>query len=125
MNPHVLVGVLALQGAFDAHARRLAELGVESRLVKDTSDLDDLDAIAPAATGLKLGLMNVQLPPYLAKGSMVVRRGEISALRTASSSLEIAFHCLPSDDVSAFRLASSSDSALNSFSIVISSRRAN
>jgi len=55
---------------------------------------------------------------------MVVRRGEISALRTASSSLETAFHCLPSEDVSAFRLASSSDSSLNSFSIVISSRRA-
>ena len=45
MNARVLVGVLALQGAFDAHARRLAELGVESRLVKDISDLDDLDGI--------------------------------------------------------------------------------
>ena len=45
MNPRLLVGVLALQGAFDAHARRLAELGVESRLVKDISDLDDLDGI--------------------------------------------------------------------------------
>ena len=33
---------------------------------------------------------------------MVVRRGETSALRTASSSLEMAFHCLPSDEVSAF-----------------------
>ena len=45
MNAHVLVGVLALQGAFDAHARRLAELGVESRLVKDISDLNGLDGI--------------------------------------------------------------------------------
>ena len=45
MNPRLLVGVLALQGAFDAHARRLAELGVESRLVKDISDLDGLDGI--------------------------------------------------------------------------------
>ena len=45
MNARVLVGVLALQGAFDAHVRRLAELGVESRLVKDISDLDDLDGI--------------------------------------------------------------------------------
>ena len=45
MNARVLVGVLALQGAFDAHARRLAELGVESRLVKDISDLDGLDGI--------------------------------------------------------------------------------
>ena len=45
MNARVLVGVLALQGAFDAHTRRLAELGVESRLVKDISDLDGLDGI--------------------------------------------------------------------------------
>jgi 5'-phosphate synthase pdxT subunit len=41
----VLVGVLALQGAFDAHVRRLTDLGLESRLVKDISDLDDLDGI--------------------------------------------------------------------------------
>jgi 5'-phosphate synthase pdxT subunit len=41
----VLVGVLALQGAFDAHVQRLTNLGLESRLVKDISDLDDLDGI--------------------------------------------------------------------------------
>ena len=45
MNPRVLVGVLALQGAFDAHVQRLTELGLESRLVKNTSDLVDLDGI--------------------------------------------------------------------------------
>lgn len=45
MNARVLVGVLALQGAFDAHARRVAELGVESRLVKDIPDLDSLHGI--------------------------------------------------------------------------------
>jgi 5'-phosphate synthase pdxT subunit len=41
----VLVGVLALQGAFDAHVQRLTELDLESRLVKNTSDLVDLDGI--------------------------------------------------------------------------------
>jgi 5'-phosphate synthase pdxT subunit len=41
----VLVGVLALQGAFDAHVQRLTDLGLESRLVKNTSDLVDLDGI--------------------------------------------------------------------------------
>jgi 5'-phosphate synthase pdxT subunit len=41
----VLVGVLALQGAFDAHVQRLTDLGIESRLVKNTSDLVDLDGI--------------------------------------------------------------------------------
>ena len=45
MNPRVLVGVLALQGAFDAHVQRLTDLGIESRLVKNTSDLVDLDGI--------------------------------------------------------------------------------
>ncbi|MNY67409.1 hypothetical protein D3C86_2049910 [compost metagenome] len=55
---------------------------------------------------------------------MVVRRGEIRALRTASSSLEMAFHCLASDEVSAFSVASSSASALYSLSIAISSIRA-
>ena len=45
MNPRVLVGVLALQGAFDAHVRRLTDLGLESRLVKNISELDDLDGI--------------------------------------------------------------------------------
>ena len=45
MNARVLVGVLALQGAFDAHVQRLTELGLESRLVKNTSDLVDLDGI--------------------------------------------------------------------------------
>jgi 5'-phosphate synthase pdxT subunit len=45
VNPRVLVGVLALQGAFDAHVRRLTDLDLESRLVKDISDLDDLDGI--------------------------------------------------------------------------------
>ncbi|MSV57018.1 MAG: pyridoxal 5'-phosphate synthase glutaminase subunit PdxT [Actinobacteria bacterium] len=41
----MLVGVLALQGAFDAHVQRLTDLGIESRLVKDVSDLEDLDGI--------------------------------------------------------------------------------
>ena len=41
----MLVGVLALQGAFDAHVQRLTELDLESRLVKNTSDLVDLDGI--------------------------------------------------------------------------------
>ncbi|CAB4705334.1 unannotated protein [freshwater metagenome] len=45
MNARVLVGVLALQGAFDAHVQRLTDLGIESRLVKDVSDLEDLDGI--------------------------------------------------------------------------------
>jgi pyridoxal 5'-phosphate synthase pdxT subunit len=41
----VLVGVLALQGAFAAHRRRLAELGVASRDVRQPRDLLGVDGL--------------------------------------------------------------------------------
>ncbi|MGI4831172.1 MAG: pyridoxal 5'-phosphate synthase glutaminase subunit PdxT [Janthinobacterium lividum] len=40
-----IIGVLALQGAFDVHAQRLAELGALTRLVRKPEDLEGLDAI--------------------------------------------------------------------------------
>ncbi len=39
------IGVLALQGDFDAHRRRLEELGAEVVLVKKPEQLDDVDAL--------------------------------------------------------------------------------
>jgi 5'-phosphate synthase pdxT subunit len=39
------VGVLALQGDFDAHRRRLEELGAEAVLVKKPEQLADVDAL--------------------------------------------------------------------------------
>ena len=39
------IGVLALQGAFDVHAKRLAELGAATRLVRKPEDLDELDGL--------------------------------------------------------------------------------
>jgi 5'-phosphate synthase pdxT subunit len=39
------IGVLALQGDFDAHRRRLEELGAEVVLVKNTDQLDALDGL--------------------------------------------------------------------------------
>ncbi len=39
------IGVLALQGAFDVHARRLAALGAATTLVRRPGQLDDLDAL--------------------------------------------------------------------------------
>ena len=39
------IGVLALQGDFDAHRRRLEELGAEVVLVKKPEQLDALDAL--------------------------------------------------------------------------------
>jgi 5'-phosphate synthase pdxT subunit len=39
------VGVLALQGGFDAHARVLRELGADVRLVRVPADLDGLEGL--------------------------------------------------------------------------------
>jgi 5'-phosphate synthase pdxT subunit len=39
------IGVLALQGAFDVHARRLSELGARTRLVRKPEDLEGLDGL--------------------------------------------------------------------------------
>jgi len=39
------IGVLALQGDFDAHRRRLEELGAEVVLVKKPEQLDQIDAL--------------------------------------------------------------------------------
>ena len=44
MNPPT-VGVLALQGAFEAHQQRLAELGLPTRQVRTPADLAGLDAL--------------------------------------------------------------------------------
>jgi 5'-phosphate synthase pdxT subunit len=41
----VVVGVLAIQGDFEAHAGVLARLGAEPRIVRTPADLDGLDAI--------------------------------------------------------------------------------
>jgi 5'-phosphate synthase pdxT subunit len=42
-TPHI--GVLALQGAFEVHARRLAELGATTSLVRKPEQLAELDAL--------------------------------------------------------------------------------
>jgi 5'-phosphate synthase pdxT subunit len=41
----MVVGVLALQGDFEAHAAMLAELGAEARIVRTPADLEGLDAL--------------------------------------------------------------------------------
>jgi len=52
------IGVLALQGDFDAHRRRLGELGVEVALVRNPEDFDGLDGLVipggESSTFLKL-----------------------------------------------------------------------
>ena len=44
-RPAAVIGVLALQGDFDAHRRRLEELGAKVMLVKKPEQLDDLDGL--------------------------------------------------------------------------------
>jgi 5'-phosphate synthase pdxT subunit len=39
------IGILALQGDFDAHRRRVAELGAEPVLVRKTEQLDSIDGL--------------------------------------------------------------------------------
>jgi pyridoxal 5'-phosphate synthase pdxT subunit len=41
----VRIGVLALQGDFEAHSKGPAELGAEARAVRTPADLDGLDGL--------------------------------------------------------------------------------
>jgi 5'-phosphate synthase pdxT subunit len=41
----MLIGVLALQGGFEAHAKALEELGARTRVVRVPADLDGLDGL--------------------------------------------------------------------------------
>ena len=51
------VGVLALQGGFEAHVKSLGRLGVEAREVRTTDDLEGLDAlIIPGGESTTIGL---------------------------------------------------------------------
>ena len=51
------IGVLALQGGFEAHAKALARLGVPAREVRTVDDLEGLDAlIIPGGESTTMGL---------------------------------------------------------------------
>ena len=52
------VGVLALQGAYHKHAESLARLGVASRLIRKTSELEDCSAlILPGGESTTISLL--------------------------------------------------------------------
>jgi len=52
-----LIGVLALQGGFEAHAKALARLDVDVREVRTTNDLKGIDAlIIPGGESTTIGL---------------------------------------------------------------------
>jgi pyridoxal 5'-phosphate synthase pdxT subunit len=57
--PGPLIGVLALQGGFDAHEKVLRELGVEPREVRTPTDLEGLDGViipGGESTVMRLGI---------------------------------------------------------------------
>ncbi len=59
-----LVGVLALQGGFEAHARALEELGARTRIVRAPADLEGLDGLVMPggeSTTMTLGIEREQL----------------------------------------------------------------
>ena len=60
LGPHrsdAVVGVLALQGDFEAHAKALTELGAKVREVRTRHDLDDLDGLViPGGESTTIGL---------------------------------------------------------------------
>jgi 5'-phosphate synthase pdxT subunit len=65
----VLVGVLALQGGFDAHARMLQDLGAETREVRTVADLEGLDGLVMPggeSTTMTLGIARERLAEPLA-----------------------------------------------------------
>jgi 5'-phosphate synthase pdxT subunit len=60
----VVVGVLALQGDFEAHCAVLAALGAEPRLVRTPADLEGLDGLVMPggeSTTMSLGIEREQL----------------------------------------------------------------
>ena len=59
-----LIGVLALQGGFEAHAKALEEVGATARIVRTPADLDGLDGLVMPggeSTTMTLGIEREQL----------------------------------------------------------------
>jgi pyridoxal 5'-phosphate synthase pdxT subunit len=59
-----LIGVLALQGGFEAHARALEQLGARTRIVRVPADLGDLDGLVMPggeSTTMTLGVEREEL----------------------------------------------------------------
>lgn len=59
------IGILALQGAYDAHAHMLSRLGARSRLVRTTADLHSVDGLILPGGESTTMLHHLQLDPKL------------------------------------------------------------
>ena len=59
-NPKLRIGVLALQGDFEAHLKMLAELGVEAKAIRLPRQIEDLDGIIiPGGESTTIGKLMV------------------------------------------------------------------
>ncbi|HVQ58235.1 MAG TPA: pyridoxal 5'-phosphate synthase glutaminase subunit PdxT, partial [Solirubrobacterales bacterium] len=66
--PELRVGVLALQGDFEAHARILRQLGAEVSEVRTPADLEGLDGLVipgGESTTIGKGIESAELEPAL------------------------------------------------------------
>ena len=95
-----MIGVLAIQGDFEAHARVLRELGATARVVRTPADLDGLDALVMPggeSTTMALGVQRERLAeplrelvrsgaPVLATcaGLIMLDRGHLGVLDVAA-----------------------------------------
>jgi pyridoxal 5'-phosphate synthase pdxT subunit len=59
-NPRLRIGVLALQGDFEAHLKMLAESGVEAKAIRIPGQIEDLDGIIiPGGESTTIGKLMV------------------------------------------------------------------
>jgi pyridoxal 5'-phosphate synthase pdxT subunit len=78
-----VIGVLALQGGFEAHAKALEELGARTRVVRVPADLDGLDGLVipgGESTTMTLGMEREELAEPLRR----VIRGGLPVLGTCA-----------------------------------------
>jgi 5'-phosphate synthase pdxT subunit len=100
----LVVGVLAIQGDFEAHAGVLVRLGAEPRIVRTPADLDGLDALVipgGESTTMTLGIEREGLPEPLRD----LIRGGIPTLGTCAGLIMLDRDHLGLLDVSARRNA--------------------
>jgi 5'-phosphate synthase pdxT subunit len=78
-----LIGVLALQGGFEAHAKALEEIGARTRVVRVPADLEGLDGLVMPggeSTTMTLGMEREELAEPLRR----VIRGGLPVLGTCA-----------------------------------------
>jgi 5'-phosphate synthase pdxT subunit len=66
--PELRIGVLAIQGGFEAHVRMLRELGGDAREVRVAEELADLDGLVipgGESTTIEMGIESGQLQPAI------------------------------------------------------------